>query len=764
MPLEHVGTTLDTLSYHRISREQSRGATISRAASDAQYSAKVRARRKREEAAANGDEDTDILSKLSGVNRSVSWGRSYGRPASLGTHHVSMGSPGSSSRTASTYSKNARQPTVDEECVQVKPASTTSSPASSSALSLRSIGAHGRTPSLGSKDIPSPSKAAMLTPLWDDQVDPISQPTLGITTATPLSINKDLPAVPVPEIDIVSHSPIDRPRLFRQESTDGERPTRTLSPSWVMMDGQGSFPRRSISTSAEARPENPSLGASRRHMNAYLARPRRSTPNLAHTLPYGPESMRGSRSLVASPTQAGFIMNTRAQLSSMFSRLFQDNEHQAESPRDSPASSVMSFSRRNSRDSDRSRNNNSNYLQNISQILPRPPPSPMVSAHPSSDEDISDDEDDPVRPNVLSNSVQGTPYSPGSGSLSDYELGSEIGRGAYGFVRRARFRSSSDDYPFIIKYIFKSCILADSWRKHRIYGILPAEIFIMMQAQSLPYDPPTEVPPYIIDREYWLERREKLLAEQRSGSSTGHPSVCGLVDFFEDPEYYYMVMPRFGEGRDLFDEVETSTFGLDTPHVRCYLGQLADALAFLHENGIVHRDVKDENVIIDEHDMVQLIDFGSASHVRAGRMFDTFSGTLDYAAAEILEGKPYEGPAQDIWAFGVVAFVLVCGECPFRDGTEACQGLAENSLPLQLLQRYCLGHDSDSDDDSVSNYDMDLVDSNNLNGKGAAYDLMDLIQQCLLLEPEQRPTVSQVMRHRFIMGPGGWTSASRPTM
>lgn len=92
---------------------------------------------------------------------------------------------------------------------------------------------------------------------------------------------------------------------------------------------------------------------------------------------------------------------------------------------------------------------------------------------------------------------------------------------------------------------------------------------------------------------------------------------------------YYMVMPRFGQGEDLFDFVEAAPDGLDGPNMLAIFAQVVDAVAFLHSVGIVHRDIKDENVILDGEGRVQLIDFGSAAYVREGRKFDTFSGTLE---------------------------------------------------------------------------------------------------------------------------------------
>lgn len=134
---------------------------------------------------------------------------------------------------------------------------------------------------------------------------------------------------------------------------------------------------------------------------------------------------------------------------------------------------------------------------------------------------------------------------------------------------------------------------------------------------------------------------------------------------------YYMVMPRFGQGEDLFDYVEAAPDGLDGRAMLSIFGQVADAIAFLHSVGIVHRDIKDENVILDGDGRVQLIDFGSAAYVREARKFDTFSGTLEcvmwsrtccvvvmqrshsFAAPEVLRGERYGGRETDIWALGV---------------------------------------------------------------------------------------------------------------
>ena len=809
MPLEHFGESWSHYGSRPLSESGlSSGATNGRASSDGRD--RERGLETFHENSGKDDtEDSTFLSKLTGVSRSVSWGRSTLNQRKDATLlRTSSGSkvdsrmPGKPRPRSHQASASLNMsPSLSSPVTPEDTSAQTSSTASSAAFSLRSLSRsgdyedtvsnHSRTTSRHSlRDLPL-TDAYESSAMYNETTPPnaesnpiaqshsretnelskLSQPYKRLPTppqssqedersdipVTPGNENcqtKDdincsdaswtataapsprralppLPFVQEPDAFAAATSPDDDPRISNSLSY------RSLSPSADTLGLSAS------SQSSAQDTENLLLGSNRRHVGSFQSRAQLSNPELALT-----ERSDGGRS--DSPA----LSDTRSgnRLIRLYSRLLSDQGSQSGSttpgtlsPPPNPA--FMSFS------SLALDNTSRPGLQSTS-ALPRPPKSPLLKPHASSLED--DDDVDTIHGLTTRSATpisSPSPQPPSVGrpmgdahthSIDDYDVGPEIGRGAYGFVRRARSNVGHDDV--VVKYIYKNCIFADSWRKHRVYGTIPSEIFVLLQLQHTPYEPPRTAPPYILNRTHWSATRDALIAAQARGEVTGHPGICKLVDFFEDEDYYYMVMPRFGDGQDLFDLVESSPYGLDPAMVRNTLGQLADVMAFMHLNGIVHRDIKDENVILDAHGMIQLIDFGSATRIRPTRPFDTFSGTMDYAAVEILKGEKYKGPPQDVWAFGVVAYVLMCGECPFENAQEAERGLAQETRPQQVLYHYCVEqphhestHEENSDD-----------------GGGRLPQLYDLIRQCLQVDPEARPTATRIMQHAFLEGASGW--------
>ncbi|KAH7100190.1 kinase-like domain-containing protein [Auriculariales sp. MPI-PUGE-AT-0066] len=405
----------------------------------------------------------------------------------------------------------------------------------------------------------------------------------------------------------------------------------------------------------------------------------------------------------------------------------------------------------------------------LSMISIHPPPSPPLSLS-RIDSNLSIISTAPPTPAAtLSNSQTGR-------NIDQFVIDGEAGRGAYGVVKRARERLPEGKFgdPVILKQVVKSRILADCWKKHPRLGTIPIEIYVMSAISHSQYTLPCP-------RRPWDPKRAFVTGVAPPPRSEGeivmgHPGICKLIEFWEDAHFYYLVLPdahpNKGKGKpgDLFDLVELYPNGLPPHLARSYLGQLADATAYLHHKGIVHRDIKDENVVLGEPDgACVLIDFGSSGVVRRAG-WDTFNGTLDYAAPEILEGSRYMGKEQDVWAFGVVAYVLLVGECPFGSKGEAHAGLGA-APPFASPSPQPEGDDVTffDDDDAgralaarCSGVDTDTGLERSYLGLepdsgGAFGDAAGLVRACLQVDPAMRPTFEDVMRSKFLAGRDGWT-------
>jgi len=145
-----------------------------------------------------------------------------------------------------------------------------------------------------------------------------------------------------------------------------------------------------------------------------------------------------------------------------------------------------------------------------------------------------------------------------------------------------------------------------------------------------------------------------------------HPNLIGFYDFFEDNSFFYMVL-EYMDGGDLFDYLDRRDFKLEEDRAREISLQIASGVYFLHTYGIVHRDLKLENVMMTDDSptsVPKLVDFGLSAIISPERRIKDSVGTISYAAPEILKGERYDKMV-DIWSLGVIIFVLLGGYLPF---------------------------------------------------------------------------------------------------
>ena len=145
-----------------------------------------------------------------------------------------------------------------------------------------------------------------------------------------------------------------------------------------------------------------------------------------------------------------------------------------------------------------------------------------------------------------------------------------------------------------------------------------------------------------------------------------HPNIVRLHDvIYEDfNKEVYMVMDLV-DGVSLLDHI-ISHGHLKERNARPYFRQLLSAVEYCHRNCIAHRDLKVENILIDKRGLVQLIDFGLSNLYNPDAYLKTNCGSIYYAAPELLTKTPYHGPEVDMWALGVILYVMLCGSVPFE--------------------------------------------------------------------------------------------------
>ncbi|TBU45432.1 Pkinase-domain-containing protein [Dichomitus squalens] len=148
-----------------------------------------------------------------------------------------------------------------------------------------------------------------------------------------------------------------------------------------------------------------------------------------------------------------------------------------------------------------------------------------------------------------------------------------------------------------------------------------------------------------------------------------HPHVTQLYEVIATESSIWLVT-ELCSGGELFDYLAEKG-RLNEDEARVLFGQLCLAVAYVHEKGIVHRDLKLENVLLDERCRVKLGDFGFTREFEKGTLLETFCGTTGYAAPEMLLAKKYLGPEVDVWSLGVILYTLLTGTLPFDDDDES---------------------------------------------------------------------------------------------
>lgn len=216
--------------------------------------------------------------------------------------------------------------------------------------------------------------------------------------------------------------------------------------------------------------------------------------------------------------------------------------------------------------------------------------------------------------------------------------------------------------------------------------------------------------------EAYVSRETEMMRKIR------HQHVVQLIHVYETAKAFYLEM-ELASGGELFDKIlQQKRFA---EHVaRKYFQQLISAVNYCHKLGIVHRDLKAENLLLGKDDQLKVCDFGLSRYVVQTKfadhpvMFHSLAGSLDYQAPEVLDQNGYAGFTCDVWSCGVILYFMITGFLPFAETSE------------DATRRRILNGDYRTDHDALKY----------LNG-GA----LELFRKIIVVQPERRCSLAQII-------------------
>jgi serine/threonine protein kinase len=233
---------------------------------------------------------------------------------------------------------------------------------------------------------------------------------------------------------------------------------------------------------------------------------------------------------------------------------------------------------------------------------------------------------------------------------------------------------------------------------------------------------------------------ELVMNEVEIMKELSHKNIVNLIDFSDEAEYcrpngsklpvFYLAL-ELASGGELFDFIaETGRFTEEV--ARYYFHQMIDALEYLHTNGVSHRDIKPENMMLDNDHNLKLADFGFSS---TQALNETKRGTDGYMAPEIYKGVTYSGQSVDLFATGIILFIMVAQHPPF--------GAASAKDPHYKL---------------ISTNRTDVFWKVHTKRKAGGLDYFtesfrDLVQSMLAYNPHERPSLAEIKAHDWYNGP-----------